>query len=391
MLTKWTLTQEMIDWMRSLIGVELPPREVFFNTQATRDAIRRFADGIADFNPLWRDEEYARRTRYGRIVAPPNFLWSVYFPAGGQFNIGNFLGYTGKAVFGGNDLELYLPILEGDSFTYTEKIVGVVEKETRAWGLAYRVDSEVTFRNQRDEVVGKARGWTFRANPDASPHQRRRPIHQYTQEELRQIIQESQEESPRGAIPRYWEDVQVGEELPPLVRGPLHIQDLLAFLVGAGDGPLPANFLGHVDKVPDWSRSHGRAVEYVVKRSEMTVEPEVVEYPSPAMALHHTHPDIAGSQEGGIGNPYEFGPQRLCWLTMLLTHWQGDEGFLKRLYCELREINQLGDTTWLKGKVAGKELEGGEHLVEIECWCENQLGAVTARGHATVVLPSRAA
>ena len=67
----------------------------------------------------------------------------------------------------------------------------------------------------------------------------------------------------------------------------------------------------------------------------------------------------------------------------------GDDGFLKRLYAELRRFNIIPDTTWIKGKVTRKYVENGEHLVDIECWGENQRGEITMPGHATVVLPSK--
>jgi len=38
-----------------------------------REAVRLFADAIADPSPLYRDEEAARRSRYGRLLAPPTF------------------------------------------------------------------------------------------------------------------------------------------------------------------------------------------------------------------------------------------------------------------------------------------------------------------------------
>jgi acyl dehydratase len=38
-----------------------------------RGAVRLFAEAIADPSPLYRDEEAAGRSRYGRILAPPTF------------------------------------------------------------------------------------------------------------------------------------------------------------------------------------------------------------------------------------------------------------------------------------------------------------------------------
>ncbi len=54
---------------------------------------------------------------------------------------------------------------------------------------------------------------------------------------------------------------------------------------------------------------------------------------------------------------------------------------------ELRGPNLVGDTTWCKGKVIGKSVEDGQHLVECELWGENQKGEVTTRGNAVVMLP----
>ncbi len=38
-----------------------------------REAVRLFADAIADPSPLYRDEEVAERSRYGGLLAPPTF------------------------------------------------------------------------------------------------------------------------------------------------------------------------------------------------------------------------------------------------------------------------------------------------------------------------------
>ena len=69
----------------------------------------------------------------------------------------------------------------------------------------------------------------------------------------------------------------------------------------------------------------------------------------------------------------------------------GDDGFLKKMYVELRRFNVEGDTTWCKGKITGKREEAGEKLVEMDVWGENQRGEVTMKGTATVGLPSESA
>ena len=75
---RWGVIDETsIEEARELIGVPLRRDRMQWNDFATRDAIRQFADGVGDENPLWRDPEYAAQTRWGRILAPPSFLYSV--------------------------------------------------------------------------------------------------------------------------------------------------------------------------------------------------------------------------------------------------------------------------------------------------------------------------
>ena len=60
----------IVERLRQRIGTETP-RTI---TEVEKGAIRRFADAIGDSNPLYRDEQYARRTRFGGIIAPPTFV-----------------------------------------------------------------------------------------------------------------------------------------------------------------------------------------------------------------------------------------------------------------------------------------------------------------------------
>jgi hypothetical protein len=58
--------------------------------------------------------------------------------------------------------------------------------------------------------------------------------HQYTPEALERIAADYEREEIRGAVPRCWEDVSIGEELRPIVKGPLTITDIIAWLRGWG-------------------------------------------------------------------------------------------------------------------------------------------------------------
>ena len=53
----------MINEMRNKAGMKLRIDQAINNEEATRLAIRKFADGIGDSNPLWIDAEYALHTQ----------------------------------------------------------------------------------------------------------------------------------------------------------------------------------------------------------------------------------------------------------------------------------------------------------------------------------------
>ena len=43
-------------------------------------------------------------------------------------------------------------------------------------------------------------------------------------------------ERPRGAEPRWWEDVEEGDEVGPMVKGPLTVTDMICWHAGMGMG-----------------------------------------------------------------------------------------------------------------------------------------------------------
>jgi hypothetical protein len=67
----------------------------------------------------------------------------------------------------------------------------------------------------------------------------------------------------------------------------------------------------------------------------------------------------------------------------------GNDGFLKRLDCQSRRINIIGDTNWITGTITRKYVEGEEHLVDLDLKTENQEGILIVRATATVRLLSK--
>lgn len=366
----------------SRIGVVWTPREPFFNTQATRDTIRHFANGIGDRNPLYRDRDYAQKTRYGRLTAPGCFLHSVYptyAGGGGEGRQESSRERTrgGAGGFGGTDWQWLLPILEGDEFTYTNTYLGAEEKESGDGGRLRITTGLAEYKNQRGQVVARGKGWNVGViRGEASRGQIRerdaRDKAKYSKEELQKIYDDYDKEIIRGATPRYWEDVQVGDELGHVLKGPLSVRDVIVWAMGGGSPYLKAHGLDF-----DWKRRHPGLDRLV---------PATGEWENPE--LWHYLDTVA--QAMGVIRAIDYGVQRISWLGNLLTNWVGDDGFVTRMRAELRRHNPVGDTCWCKGKVSGKYLdENGEPCVDIDCWGENQRGEIILRGQAMAILPSR--
>ena len=365
------ITPEMLERARSRIGKTWKPTaDPWFNTLASKDAIRHFCNGIGDMNPFFRDENYAKRTKWGKLIAPPCFLYSVYWP----FGLGGLM--PGIHAWGsGNTWEWYEPIYEGDVFTYEVTLLSVEEKKSRMAGRTFISKDETLYKNQRGQIVAKALGWSVLAERAAAGGgDKYRDIQraQYTREEVKNIYEDIEREEIRGANSRYWEDVQVGDALTPVVKGPLSPRDNICFLMGTG-----SLYMRYANEVfYDYQKRHP-AVGMLDSATGIIDVPELV------------HMEHSRADEVGVTGAYDYAPQRLCWLGHLLNNWMGDDGFLKKMHAELRSFNMVGDTTWLKGKITKKYREGDDHLVDIDCWAEDQRGRTTMYGNSTTLLPSR--
>ena len=71
------LTNELLEEYKNRVGLSLRVSNVF-NQTVSYESIRNYVNGIGDFNPIYRDREYAKKTSYSDLVAPPNWLYSVY-------------------------------------------------------------------------------------------------------------------------------------------------------------------------------------------------------------------------------------------------------------------------------------------------------------------------
>jgi hypothetical protein len=176
----------------------------------------------------------------------------------------------------------------------------------------------------------------------------------------------------RGPNPRYWEEVEIGETLTPVAKGPHSMVDVISYHMGQGlshygIGPLRYNWAQR-QRIPAFYSEDRYGVPDVAQR---------------------VHWDTDRARDVGMPAPYDYGQMRTNALAHLITNWMGDNAWLWKFSTQTRAFNFMGDTTMCTGQVMEKSIEDNLHIVKIQVKATNQLGEVTAPGTATVVLPTK--
>ena len=138
-----------IEELKSKIGAELEP--VVYEIE--KGMLRRFAQAVGDPNPLWQDDEYAAKSSFGSIIAPPTFVLTLGFDRV-VHQLTRIPSQT--IIHATTELEHCQPVRPGDVITATTKIAGVRQREGKT-GKTTFVTFDITYKNQRQEVVAMCR------------------------------------------------------------------------------------------------------------------------------------------------------------------------------------------------------------------------------------------
>ena len=305
------------------------------NREVTEDGIRHVVNGEGDLNPLFRDLEYAKKTKYKCLIAPPNYLYTITYaqsPLEHGPMVSEVAGY-----YSGCDREWFRPVCVGDKFTYRVICPSENKVMSSRWAGQKVLSYEKCdyYRQGGDLVAGYScyEQW-FDMNKvkelNAYGNTGLDKIPEYTEKELQEIYDAQDREEIRGANLRYWEDVKVGDTLTPVVRGPLTEIEVTAWRSGAHAHELSDRLNRYLwEKVP-WTKTR--------------------------MAY-------------GLDAPprrYATGQHPEAWRFVLLTNWMGDDGFLWKFSSQIRRFTMIGDITWVRGKVINKYCDNGKYSVDID-------------------------
>jgi acyl dehydratase len=138
----------------------------------------------------------------------------------------------------------------------------------------------------------------------------------------------------------YFDDVKVGDELPPLVKGPIQQIQLTRYAGASGD-------------------------------------------------FNPIHQDDEFARAAGMGGVFAHGMLSMGFVAQAVTDWAG-AGAVRKLGVRFAGLVRLKDTVTCRGRVLATSRQAGTGLVDLEIWAENQRGEKVVTGKATVALPARA-
>ncbi len=142
--------------------------------EVDKESIRRFVNAVGDSNPVYRDNEYARKSRYGSIIAPPGFISSVWYwgessekdsgslnkKLTGMFGLIQALDGAGyhSTIDSSIDYEFYKPIKAGDVIKSESIIKDMKERKSEEGNVVFLI-TETIYTDKKDEIAARVR-WT---------------------------------------------------------------------------------------------------------------------------------------------------------------------------------------------------------------------------------------
>jgi acyl dehydratase len=162
------------DEVKALIGAESEWEEAWDPVE--RGQIRRHAQATMDDDPVYWDEEAAKKTRYGGVVAPPLFPLhalrvrpDAVDPFARAATDPDFDGSVRgvmkglpplpipltRVLNGGNDVEIYQLAKPGENIRVKSKYLDIYQKEGRTGTMVFLL-TETIYTNQKGELLLKA-------------------------------------------------------------------------------------------------------------------------------------------------------------------------------------------------------------------------------------------
>jgi len=156
--------QELFEKLQSMLGQESGPYQA--NDVVNPAMTRHWCEAMQDGNPLYTDEAYAKNSKFGGVIAPPQMAQTYCLPAlwppddqepnilGQLSKMMDDAGYAG-VVATTTSHEYFAPMRPGDHISYGLKFMTASEEKKTSLGTGFFLTVEYSYTNQNGELVCK--------------------------------------------------------------------------------------------------------------------------------------------------------------------------------------------------------------------------------------------
>jgi len=362
---------------------------------ATATEIRRWVQAMDYPNPIHWDEEFARNSRFGAIVAPQSFTVAMDYGHGCHPScVGNVPGT--HPIFAGEEWWFYgTPIRPGDKLTQERTFAGYKVSETSFAGPTMFADGDTVHHNQHGALIARERATSIRYLVEEA---KKRAV--YAAEQRAPKVWSDQELAEVGGLRHNWilsnreglsptfEMVRIGDKLPRRVIGPhsvvtfaLECRGHRQNIWGTWRWNPPAGT--HDPATDDAGFSKKMSYDHAASKIDPRMHDGLFHGPSSG----HVNPNKA--KDVGMGGAYGYGASMNAWHLDTVAYWAGHDGYIWHSKTQFRSPAFEGDVTYVDGKIVEKMdmSPWGVPVVKIETIMTTQNGDKILKGMAEVSLP----
>jgi acyl dehydratase len=356
--------------------------------------IRRWAHAMHYPNLLHYDPAFAGASRWGKLVAPQSFAIAV------DDGHGAAPACVGKIpnshlLFGGDEWWFHEPRIQAGDMITNERIpFDYVVKETSFAGPTCFQRGDNFYRNQNGELVAQQRSTSIRYLADAGGESVKTedaedPV--WSDEEIAALEERKfawiKMLHDLGHKERWWDDVNVGDQLPERVFGPHSVASFTtewrAYIVNTwGTMNLRKNDLEALGFTREMAG-------YENDPDMQLVNPELTDGAYYGPSRGHLFPRWA--RRIGMPRAYGYGASMGAWVTDYLAGWAGEHGMVVHSACNYRGPALSGDITIQTAEVVDKMVDDkGRNLIQVKHKMVNQKGVTMCTATAEIQLPKKA-